>query len=389
MRFSSGVMSFRRPQTLVLLVIFVSVFAALWVAAIGGSAGARGTMQLCVLPLLLVLFSKIAFGGVRLPRVLLGISCICALSGAVMRYSDIVLAPGAFLVSRLQGDAMLNKTHILEDKIRAFGGEGALSFVGSMNRSVVDSHDAIGLLEQRPELGGVLWGDEKAVVVSMRSTPSLKLSSFPRPSVAHILLHRAHPPELYLLTSVPQFSVAKTLDIGTMEFVGKMLPLLREFPEVLASHEENPSFELKLRGVTGIKSTWKSLKHRAMPMFMTGTYHLVLAISGPKISWGDLLCAELSLVAAERQLGYYDNPALHAAIMNNLALARLTRSMFVADSKPARKMAYELLAAVRRLSNHRVSSSISETFWTPLRANMSSLGISGKLQEKKRNSHAQ
>lgn len=387
MRFSSGVMSYRRPQALVLLVILVSVFAALSVAAIGGTADARGTMQLYVFPVLLVLFSKIAFGGVRLPRILLGLSCICALSGAVMRYSDIGVAPGAFVVARLEGDAMLNKTHILEDKLRSFVGKGSLSLIGSFGRSVSNATVASEVLQQQPEIGGVVWGDEKAVVVSIRPSPPLKLSSFPRPSVAHILLHRAKPPELYLLTSVPQFSVAKTLDIGTMEFVGKMLPLVKEFPEVLANHTEQPSFERDLRGVAGIKSTWKSLSHRAMPMFMTGTYHLVLAISGPKISWGDLLCAEQSLSAAERQLGYYDNPALHAAIMNNLAIAKLARSFFVADSKPARKGMYDLLAAVRRLSNHRVSSSISETFWTPLRANMASLGISDKREEKKRNAH--
>lgn len=389
MRFSSGVMFSRRPQTLVLFVIFVSVVAALSVVVLGGSAVARGTMQLCVLPLSLVLFSKIAFGGVRLPRALLGVSVICALSGAVVRYSDIGLVPGAFLVARLDNDSMLSKTHILRDKVRSFAGKGALSLVGAVNQSVPDHKEAVAFLEQRPQLGGLVWGDEHSLVVTMRPTPPIRLSSFPPSSVARILLHRADPHELFLVTSVPRFSIAKALDSGTMEFVGRMLPLVSEFSSVLEARQEQLDYESKLRGVTGIKSTWRALPHRAMPMFMTGTYHLVLAISGPKISWGDLLCAELSLVAAERQLGYYDNPALQTAIVNNLAIARLARSYYVADPKPARKMVHDLFAQARRLTKHPFAPAISESFWAPIRANISSMGFSGNLKDKKRSEHAQ
>jgi hypothetical protein len=292
---------------------------------------------------------------------------------------------GSFVVARLDGDPMLSKTHIFRDKVRSFAGKGAFSFVGSVTQSVANRKEAIEYLEQRPDLGGVLWGDEKAIVATVRPTAPIRLSSFPPESVARILLHRANPPELYLVTSVPHFSVAKTLDSGTMEFMGRMLPLVREFPMALARREEQLDFETNLRGVTAIKSTWKSLSHRAMPMFMTGTYHLVLAISGPTISWGDLLCAELALAAAERQLGYYDNPALHAAIVNNLAIAKLARSYYVADPKPVRKNVHDLFAQARRLTMHPFSPTISESFWAPIRSNISSMGFSGNLKGNRRN----
>jgi hypothetical protein len=74
-----------------------------------------------------------------------------------------------------------------------------------------------------------------------------------------------------------------------------------------------------------LKERWTSFSHRAVPMWMMGTYHLVRAISSKELEKGELSCAISSFEAARAQLRPSDNLELQSAISNNLAVALLLR----------------------------------------------------------------
>ena len=75
---------------------------------------------------------------------------------------------------------------------------------------------------------------------------------------------------------------------------------------------------------------------------MTGTYHLMRAVSGVELSSGELKCALRSFEAARAQLRPTDNPDLTIAIENNLAIATLLQAGVGLETKQARRQAQKI-----------------------------------------------
>lgn len=357
------------------LIVFAAsacLLGALGIAVSGGSSHARLIAQLLVLPCVLIAFSRMAIQSVRLPRIIIGVVCIAALSGAVARYRDLSLHSGAFLVARFDGDRLSTQTTIVRDRIRSVLGAGALTKVGAHERVVRSSEEAREVLKEHPKVLAVVWGGERWLNVSMRVPEPVKLSSFPKESLAGQFLVEHKISDLSLVTGVPTFGLSQSLDFNSSRFIGLLINPLNGFVNALRSAEESSQFEEEVREAAALKSTWSSFAHRSFPMWMTGTYHLTRALRSTGEENGDFTCALASFRAAKSNLRG-DNPALEAAILNNEAILRLVRADTVLDAREQRAMARDALLGAARLRKKPEASLDEAGVWGAIKSNIETI----------------
>lgn len=352
------------------LAAVISVFGAIGIAVFGGSVQARIFTQLVVLPVLLFALSKMVIDSVRLPRIIVGAACLAALTGAVIRYGDVVLIPGSLLIARFENDRLGSQGSIVRDKIRSVVGSGAVAKVGTLE-SVIDSPtEALTVLAAHPKILGVVWGSDRWLNVSLRVPEPYALSNLPDGTLGALYLKAHKMRDLKLVTGVPMFGLSKSMDYETALFLGRLLEPLNEYGRALVASNDSIEFERKIREVAAIKSTWTSFAHRSFPMWMTGTYHLTRALRSSDVENGDLVCALTSFRAAKAQLRSRDNPALEAAILNNEAILRLVRSDMGLDAKKQRTIAQEALIGASRLKSQPNAFTEEVHVWGVIRHNL-------------------
>jgi hypothetical protein len=179
----------------------------------------------------------------------------------------------------------------------------------------------------------------------------LAISSLPVESFGSRFLRERNYADLKIATSIGSFGISDGLDPTTLLFIGRLVPLWRDFPLQLSGQRDDRAlFEQGTRSVAALKAHWTSFAHRALPMWMTGTYHLVRAISSAELEKGEISCAISSLEAARAQMRPSDNPGLQAAISNNLAIAVLMRAAAEYGKNDGRKVAIKLLNGCRKLA---------------------------------------
>ena len=361
-------------KTLIISAAAVSICGAVVVVVLGGAQAVRGSVQLGIFPFILILLSALSLRGVRLPRVLVGLSAMGVLCGAIVRYSDVGFEPGAFGIARFESDSLENKTRIFRDNVRRFIGEKPASAVGIISSEVLTEADAQRLLRERIQLGGIVWGGERWINISIRPTLPVSLSALPLTSFAHRRMQEIGVSDLQLVSQVPWVGLSKGLDPSTFEYVGTLIRAARNFPEKLREGGASLEYEqLLLRSVL-VRANWTSIEHVAAPKWMLGTLYLMRAISGPELEWGDLLCAESSLRAARLMLRSGGNPALLAAIVNNEAIVRLMKG---ADTEPPEEVRKEVRSRLQMALNLKKRSTITAfepSYWAPLQANVKALG---------------
>lgn len=362
---------FPHVSTIRLIVFAASacLLGAVGILVSGGSSHARLVAQLIVLPFVLIAFSRMAIKSIRLPRIIVGVVCIAALSGAVARYRDVTLVPGAFLVARFENDKLGTHTTIVRDRMRSLLGVGALTKVGAHERVVQSAEDAREVLSEHPKVLAVVWGGERWLNVAMRVPEPLSLATLPEESLGKQFLAEHELGELKLVTGVPSFGLSQSLDFNSSRFIALLVNPLNAFLAALTAPEDSPRFESAIREAAALKSTWSSFAHRSFPMWMTGTYHLARALRSSDQENGDFACALASFRAAKSHLRG-DNPALEAAILNNEAILRLVRADTVLDAREQRAMARDALFGAARLRNKPDAATDESNLWGTIKSNI-------------------
>lgn len=357
-------------RTLILSAVAVSTVGAIVVMLLGGAQAVRGGVQLVLFPLLLILLSALSLRGVRLPRILVGLSAIGVLCGALVRYSDVGLTAGAFGVTRFESDSLENKTRIFRDNVRHFVGDKPASVIGIINPEVRTEEDARKVLEER-SLGGVIWGSERWMNVSMRPMPPVALSTLPPTSFAHRRMQELGISDLQLISYVPWVGFSKGLDSATFEYVGTLIRATQEFSEHLREGGMSLEYEQLLLKGGLIRASWTSIGHLAAFRWMLGTFYLVRAISGPELEWGDIRCAEAAFKSARMMLRAGGNPTLLAAVRNNESIVHVMKRVYTESPETTRKVARGRFQSALNLKKR---SAIEESYWAPMQANLKALG---------------
>lgn len=372
-------------KTLILCAVAVSLAGAITVGALGGAQAVRGSVQLAVFPLVLLLLSALSLKGVRLPRVLIGFSAIGVLCGAIVRYSDVGLELGAFGIARFESDPLENTTRIFRDRARAFMGEKALTKIGVIGIDVQSEKDAREALKERPLLSGIVWGSESWVSISIEPTAPVSLASLPQDSFAQKRLRELGVRDLQIISQVPEVGVSKGLDPATSEFIGRLLRIVPNFPAALHGAVDDAELELQLRSAVLVKAFWTSSGHLAVPKWMLGTFHLMRAVSGPEVSWGELLCAEAAFRSARIiALKSGAPPSLHAAILNNESILQILKAEYSPDPAKVISAARGNMVKAFHLKKRSPLASLEPTFWDPIAFNMKALALTVPATKKQR-----
>lgn len=341
----------RFPTVALLMLASLAGAAALTLSLVGADSRTLALVQLFVFPLIVLLASRVELGGVAVPRWVLGFALVGALGGALLTYTHVDLARGAFIVAPLAGDSGDNDNKIRRDRIRRPLGAAGLALVGTHPTAVRSQGEAEAILQNNRTLGGVVWGSTRWVNVSLSAHETLLISSLPEESFGRRFLRERYYADLKIATSIGAFGISDGLDPTTLLFIGRLVPLWRDFPfQLSGQRDERALFEQSVRAVAALKAHWTSFAHRALPMWMTGTYHLVTAISSDELESGEISCAISSLEAARAQLRPSDNPELKVAISNNLAIAVLMRAAAEYAENDGRKVAVKLLKECRKLT---------------------------------------
>jgi hypothetical protein len=202
-------------------------------------------------------------------------------------------------------------------------------------------------------------------------------------SLARRYLNEHRFADLRVITGLGSIGISDGLDPTTLLFIGKLIPLWRDFPLQLRGElEDGDEFEVRVRSLAGLKASWTSFGHRALPMWMAGTYHLMRAISPPQLERGELLCSISSFRAALTQLRPSDNPELQVAIRNNLALAILFNAYGAEDGQSGtRRVAKQLLREAKKIEIGSSPDSVATFNLTTVK------GKHGKRPARRRRQH--
>ncbi len=339
-------MTFRssRFAVLALATIIAVAFFITW--GVSDSTRVLAAVQLAVVPAVLFFFSRFSWLGVKVPRLVLAAALVCTLAGAAVTYSHVDLARGAFVVSRFSDDELETATKITRDRIRRAVGWSGMTMIGTHHLPVTSHEEAAVLLQRDSRLWGVIWGTPRWLNVSLRQTPPLLVHTLLSKGVADEYRLRRRLPNLQLLSSIPILGISGSAEYPTIDFVGRLALTWKDFFTIISHPDAGLEFEMQVRSMAGVKGSWSSYSHRAVPMWMTGTYHLTQALSHAVVDAGEINCALGSFEAALAQLRPGDNGDLEIAILNNYAVALIAKSFIAGDRVRLERQAMTLLARV-------------------------------------------
>jgi hypothetical protein len=283
-------------------------------------------IQLLCAPLIVLAISQVSLGGRHVP---LWVNCTAlagTVLGGILTYSHVDLARGAFVVARFEEDALEKETKIFRDRIRKTVGWNGLTLVGSHYESVRNHDEALALLSSNRKLGGVIWGTPRWLNVSLQHYSNLPLFEGAGDAFASDYAISKKYRQLKIITSIPGTGLSTSAEHPTVEFLGRLAQVWSQYMDALTSPLSEIRFEMLTRSLAGVKGRWTAFSHRALPMWMTGTYHLRRAVTNESDSYGETSCAIRAFNAALSQLRPSDNPELKVAVLNNLALAYFIRS---------------------------------------------------------------
>ena len=332
----------------ILAVLVISALGGVVIAALGGAAVVRSNVQLLLLFILIIPLSRILYGDIRIPRVLLLGALLATLTGALLRGAASTISNDTFVIAQLKQDKLQVESKILRDGMRRSVSSMPLLRVGTIDRAISTRLDAEMVLLDDNHINGVVWGTQRWVNVSLRVAPEISLNALNPASYARDFLTRNQVANLRVIIAIPLVGMSNATSPATSDFIGRLSDVWGTFPKALRAAQEQPDVDLdldleqKLRAMARLKAAWTSPAHRAVPMWMTGTYHLMRAVSGLELSSGELKCALRSFEAARAQLRPTDNPDLTIAIENNLAIATLLQAGVGLETKQARRQAQKI-----------------------------------------------
>lgn len=335
-----------RPLALAVAVLVVAAIGTVSIAVAGGGASARSWGQIITFAVIVVMLVRMAPGGVQVPRLALVGAALAAALGATLRLSALDISGRSFIVAQLREDQLQSDAKILRDRMRSAAPLELPVHVGTISRQVTQAEEAQAIINSDPSVWGVAWGTPRWTSVSLRVSPPLSTSSLPQGSYARRSLERRGITGQQIIVSVPIVGLSDVKLPATGQFLGRLAQVWPSFPTALRDGTDADSLELELRALAALKAAWTSNAHRAVPMWMTGTLHLVRAVSGPQVEEAELRCALRAFEAALAQLRPGDNRPLQTAILNNLAVATLFRAGVDLGSKQAQRQARAIFGRV-------------------------------------------
>lgn len=336
----------------------------------GGGSQARVFVQLVVLPVVLFGLSRLIINTIRLPRLIIGIAALAALSGAVVQYSDVGVSPGALVVARMEEDPLGSDTVIIRDKLRRAYGPGSTTQIVTQEKVIRSAEQARAFLNSQRNAGALVWGEDRWLNLSMRVPEPFSLASLPEGSVGQQLVARRKLKDVFLVTGVPWIGVSSGANPTTAEFLAGLLRPISEFSDLVRSSREDTEFDRSVRRLAALRTGWSSSAHRALPVWMSGTYQLTQALVAPTLEGGDLLCALASFKSARANLRSGDNPTLEAALLNNEAIAHMVFAEVSLDLKVHRAAARSLLLSARSLRSASGSFASCDQVWGAIESNI-------------------
>ncbi len=322
---SSPVPQAAGPSNVRPLVIALSLAAAGGIAiqAFGGGAHARSVGQLLLFVLVLAALCRASLGGIAIPRWVWAPAVLTASLGAILRHAALDVSESAFVIAPLVQDTLQADTKILRDRMRDSASHDGGVHIGTVSRLIGSAADAERLLHSDASVWGVVWGTPRWMNVSLRMSPPISLAALPPESYARKFLRERRVPDLAVAVSVPWLGISHAKLPATGHFLGSLAEALPAFPKILVQPRDEAELEMQLRGISALQAAWTSNAHRAVPFWMTGTYHLVRAVSGPQLERGELKCALESFARAQAQLLPGNNREAQIAIANNQGIATL------------------------------------------------------------------
>lgn len=339
----------RQPGSVRGAVVALALAAAvgLGVALLGGGAQVRSIAQLVCFLALLVPLARISYGGIRVPRAVWLGATGAALCGFALRHAALGISGHAFVVAQLEEDSIGAEAKIVRDRMRGAAAGLSILSVGTVSKKIATRQEADAVMRSERSVDGVVWGSPRWLDVSLRMRPPMALKAMGKDSFAAMFLAARKVSDLLVITSVSGMGISSSRLPATGEFLGGLAEAWESFPEALTGPDSDGEAERRLRSLASRKATWTSNAHRALPMWMTGTYHLMRAIRGSSLQMGELRCALGSFEAARAQLRPGDNPELDIALNNNRAIALFFRGGMSGngskDSKAARGQALRML----------------------------------------------
>jgi hypothetical protein len=312
----------------------------------------KGRLQLLLLPCLLVVIARVRIFEQRVPRIVIVGAAAGMVLGAIVQFSHVSLDSGAFVVSTVSDEDLRQQTKIYRDRLRRSVQAGGESLVGIHWGLIRDSSSAQRVLAKSPSLAGVIWGSSRWMSVTLRHYDPLTFSSFPAHSVGRELLSSLGTPELMLTRSVPSIGMSHGHERGTVHFLGQVVKAWRAVPMMTNFRADSGEFEGELEALARMQARWTSRSHLALPLWLSGTVHLVRAVEGQAVQIGELQCAVDQLRGALAQFRTHDNPALEMSVRSNYAIALLVQSQYEQEGRKLRKKAMHQLAAAVKLRKH-------------------------------------
>ena len=334
-----------RRQFVLWLVFFAGVFFCFAFIPLS----MKGKIQLLAVPCVLFLAARVRLFTVRIPRLVLVVAALGTVIGALLQFSHVSLASGAFVVSTVSNEDLRQEAKIYRDRLRRHVASGGESLVGLYPGVIRDAGSAQRVVERNRSLAGVIWGSPRWMSVALRHYEPVALSSFSQGSVAQDLLTARGVPDLLLTRSIPSVGMSHGHDSGTISFLAQIVSAWRLVPEMTSVGASSGDFEGSLEALSRMQARWTSRSHVALPLWLSGTVHLIRAIESPALQSGELECALNHFRDGLRLFRTHDNPALEMAVRNNYAIALLVQAEREVDSRKIHKKALRQLAAAMKL----------------------------------------
>lgn len=315
----------------------------------------KGIAQLVLVCLVTgsALCSKQTVSGI--PKSLLLFALVASISSAFFHYSHLGLQRGGVLVATITESDLREDVKIYRDRLRKSIVSQGKGSIGLHSGSVTSRAEARAVLERSPSLGGIIWGNERWTTVSFQRAPPIALAEIARGDELRDFLGTHNTNSFLLVRGIPSLGLSDGHSDASVDFIGNIASLWSELffaKKVFFYSQERPTgedLEAALVSIARRKSSWTSQIHLAVPYWMLGTLALSQAIASDSIERGYLLCSIRYFKMALRQGKASDNPALRAAIHNNLAAALFLRSHLQGRGRKTRKMARRYMLNAMRV----------------------------------------
>ena len=347
---SSSVPAEQLPQTCSsgTLIAWVALAGVACVFPFVGSEW-KSLAQFLVCPMVCIALWRLTLCEQRIPRFIFVAAACGVLLCALIRFGDINLSRGAFLVAIASERDLEQERRIYRDRLRRAVLSSDRSLIGLSRDSVRDGAGVTDVLRRHPKIGGVIWGNLRWLIISLREREPIAISELASAGTVHAQIESREVPSLRVIMSFKDWGLSHGDTDATTRYVTSLIMLWRHFSQYELQGGFSEQQQAALRGLEGMRARWSSRAHLAVSAWLLGTNDLLESIRAGRVDQQKLDRACGAFQRASERLRPRDNPSLFAAIRNNYAIALLMRSHTDQESEKLHKAALKKLSAASRM----------------------------------------